>query len=361
MIPICQVRLTEDEIQACCDVLRSGNLREGEKTRQFEDQFATMMGVKHAISVTSGTAALHLAYFSLLEPGDEVLVPAFTFISTASMVMLSGAKPVFCDIDPDTWTLSVEECERKKTERTKAVAPVHLFGNSCDIQSIQSFAQQNKLSVIWDAAQALGSQYKGKSVASYADIACFSFYPTKNMTTGEGGMITTDSDELAQKIRALKSHGESDRYQHPSVGFNYRITDLQAVLGIFQLEKVQQFIAKRKQVAQYYIESFKNNPAIQLQKETSDSNPSYNYFSIGLQLDKLNVSRDEFVQQLKDEGVQSAVHYPIPLNKQPCFESSETLSVSESLANRIVALPIHPYLNHEDIEIVANTINKLTS
>ena len=361
-IPLSQVSFGDAEIKACAEVLRSGFLREGRKTRDFEEAFRLQVGTRFAVTTSSGTAALHLVYQALLQPGDEVLVPAFTFIATASMVAMTGAKPIFCDVDPNTWTLDPSEIEKKITPKTRAIAGVHLFGNSCDMGLIGKIAKTHKLKMIWDAAQSLGTRYQSRDIAGFPDAVCFSFYPSKNMTTGEGGMITTDDDQLASKVRYLKSHGETEKYIHSMIGFNYRMTDIEAALGLLQLSQLDDFLVKRKKIAARYEKVFQKNPLLKLQKQTPGSAHSFNYFSIVLDIDTMSVSRDEFLKALQNEGVQCAVYYPRPLHLQPCFSDNGALScpVSESLADRILSLPMHPFLSDEDVDYVIEVVEDKT-
>ena len=359
-IHLSQTQFGDEEAKACAEVLRSGNLREGRKTKDFEDAFRLHAGVKHAVATSSGTSALHLVYQALLQPGDEVIVPAFTFIATASMVAMTGAKPVFCDVDPDTWVMDPADVERKITSKTRAIAGVHLFGNSCDIARIQKIAAPKKIKLIWDAAQSLGTRYQSRDVAEAADAVCFSFYPSKNMTTGEGGMVTTNDAELAAKVRFLKSHGETEKYIHTMIGFNYRMTDIEAVLGLLQLSSLEGFLARRKKIAARYEQAFKQIPGIQTQRVTPGSEHSWNYFTIALDTKKLSISRDEFMKQLQNRGVQCAVYYPRPLHLQPCFPGGKTgsLPVTESLASRILSIPMHPFLTDEDVDYVIESVQE---
>ncbi|MBI4971298.1 MAG: DegT/DnrJ/EryC1/StrS family aminotransferase [Candidatus Omnitrophica bacterium] len=338
--------------------MRSGRLREGAKTRELEEAFKSRTGVSHAVAASSGTAALHLAYLAMLQPGDEVLVPSFTFIATASMIVMAGGRPVFCDIEPDTWTLDPAEIEKRLTPKTKAIAGVHLFGNACDIATIQKIADKRGLGIIWDAAQALGTSYQGRDLAQYRDAVCFSFYPTKNMTTGEGGMVATNDEVMAAKIRLLKNHGHTEKYVHQIVGFNYRMSEVEAAIGKVQLSQLDSFIEKRKKLANIYIEAFRGNASFKIQSVTAGANHSYNYFSIALNTDQLSVSRDEFAKALDGEGVQNAVHYPRGLHQQPAFSglANGVLPHAESLSGRILSLPMSPFLNEVDIRYASEKV-----
>ncbi len=279
-IPIGEVRLDEDDIEAVVAVLRTGNLRQGAVTAEFEREFAAFTGAKHAVAVSSGTAALHLAYLVTLQPGDEVLVPSFTFFATASMVVAAGGKPIFCDVDADTFGLSVEEAEKRRTERTKAVAPVHLFGAAADVSGIQELAGRHDWAIVWDAAQAHGTTYGGQDVGSLPGLTCYSFYPSKNMTTGEGGMITTDDADLATQLRLLRSQGAGKKYVHTVIGYNLRLTDFQAALGLAQLRKLPTWLETRRRNAAILLEAVAEVPFLAPQKVEPGSQHAYHQFSV---------------------------------------------------------------------------------
>lgn len=363
-ISIAQVSIDDDGIDEVVAVLRSGRLREGPVCRTFEERFAENTGARFAVAVSSGTAALHIAYAALLEPEDEVLVPAFTFIATASMVSIVGARPVFCDVDPRTYNLDVEDARRRITPRTKAVAPVHLFGNPCDVEAVQALADEFGLKIIWDAAQAHGATYGSRDVGAIDDVACYSFYPTKNMTTGEGGMVTTNDEALYEKLKLLRSHGQSGKYYHPTLGFNYRLTDIMAALGLNQLGKLQGWIQRRRDNARYLTELLIDVPGVQTPVEQPGGESSFNLYSIVLDIDELQCSRDEFVDLLGAENIGSAVHYPRSLHQQPAFADlidEVHLPVSEDLSRRILSLPAHPNLSHEELDAVAAAVRKIAT
>lgn len=362
MIQISQIQFENEEFEAVRHVLASGQLREGPKTAEFEKMFAVRTGAEHAIAASSGTAALHLAYMAALNPGDEVLVPAFTFFATASMVLAAGCVPVFCDVDPKTWVLTAQEVEKRLSPKTRAIAGVHLFGNVCEIEQIERLAKKHSLKLIWDAAQSMGSCYGRRDVGAFADAVCFSFYPTKNMTTGEGGMVTVKDDALAAKIRLLKAHGQTGRYIHEMVGYNYRMTDVEAALGLVQLNKLERFLNRRRQIAAQYTHFFSSQKGFSIQEVTENAEHSWNYFSVVPDPDYLRLSREEFIRSLNLEGVPTAIHYPRPLHLQPCFSEYQTgsLPVAEKLADQIVALPIHPFLSEADVSFILEKIQKVT-
>lgn len=363
-IPITQVALDEDEIAEVVAVLRSGRLREGPVCREFEERFAAHVGARYAVSVSSGTAALHIAYAALLEPGDEVLVPAFTFIATASMVVMVEARPVFCDVDPRTFTLDVEDARRRITPRTRAMAPVHLFGNPCDVDAIRALADEYGLKIIWDAAQAHGARYDGRDVGSFDDVVCYSFYPSKNMTTAEGGMITTNDKTLYEKCKLLRSHGQASKYYHILLGFNYRLTDVMAALGSKQLEKLDNWVRQRRTNAGYLSERLADILGIQTPIEQPNGESSFNLYSILLDLNQFRCDRDEFVRLLNAENIGATVHYPRPLHQQPAFgESADDVSlpVSEDLSRRILSLPVHPALDRAELDLVVAAVSKVAT
>lgn len=230
-IGMAEIRLTDNEIEAAVKVLKSGALRQGKECKAFEQAFAEKVGAGYAVTNANGSAALHLAYMTFLAPGDEVLVPSFTFIATASMVTAAGGKPVFCDVDRETFLIDLADAARKLTEKTKAIAPVHLFGNPCDIDAVQAFAKQHDLTIVWDAAQAHGAQYKNQDIGSVGDFVCYSFYPSKNMFVGEGGMVCTNNADYAEKLRFLRTHGQTGKYYHTLLGLNYRMTSFRQPLA----------------------------------------------------------------------------------------------------------------------------------
>ncbi len=361
-IPIAHVSLTDEEIEAAVAVLRSGRLRAGAVCEAFEEAFAAQVGARYALSVSSGTAALHLAYAALLQPGDEVLVPAFTFIATASMVSMVGARPVFCDVDPETFTLDVADARRRVTPRTRAVVAVHLFGNPADVAGIRALADEFGLKVIWDAAQAHGARYAGQDVGALDDVVCYSFYPSKNMTTGEGGMITTNDPVLYERMRLLRSHGERRRYEHVLLGFNYRLTDVMAAIGLRQLAKLPTWVAQRRAHARYLAERLADVPGLRPQKEQPGGESSYNLFTVVLDPDRFHGDRDTFVRLLQAENVGVAVHYPRPLHRQPVYAPEHGhlhLPVAEALSARVFSLPVHPHLSSADLEAIVRGVRKV--
>ena len=269
MIPINAPKIGKEEIEAVVKVLESGilthGLGAGPMVTQFEKDFAKFVGAKHAIAVNTGTAALHLALSAAdIKTGDEVILPSFTFVATAEVVVIAGAKPVFVDIDPETYNISPEKIEKRITEKTKAVMPVDLYGLPANMQPIKEIAEKHGLIIIEDAAQAHGASYIGKPLGTFADAACWSFYASKNMTTGEGGMVTTNDDELAKKIRFMRSHGEKEKYKSIMLGHNYHMPEIQAAIGSVQLEKLPIFLDKRRENAKKLTANLKDTEKLEL-------------------------------------------------------------------------------------------------
>nr|MDO8134547.1 DegT/DnrJ/EryC1/StrS family aminotransferase [Candidatus Njordarchaeum guaymaensis] len=252
-IPVADPYITREDVRAVAQAIKNKRLSQGQYVDRFEREFASYLGRKHALAAMNGTAALHLAIMSVgVKPGDEVIVPSFTFIATSNCVLYAGAKPVFVDIDPNTYNIDPEKIERLISPRTKAIIPVHYAGQPADMDPILEIAERRGLCVIEDAAEAHGATYKNRKAGAIGELGCFSFYPNKNMTTGEGGMLATDDDEIAEKVRLLRSHGQDSRYHHVTIGYNYRMTDMQAALGMVQLRRLDRILRKKREAAEYY-------------------------------------------------------------------------------------------------------------
>ncbi|HJU10040.1 MAG TPA: DegT/DnrJ/EryC1/StrS aminotransferase family protein [Candidatus Binataceae bacterium] len=361
-IPIARVQLDEEELDAAVAVLRSGYLVGGSTVEEFERHFARTVGARYAVAVSSGTAALHVSYLALIKPGDEVLVPGFTHISTASMVHFAGGTPILCDVDRRTFTLSADDAASKITCRTAAIVPVHLFGNACDIEAVNQIATQHCLKVIWDACQAHATRYRGSNIGGFGDAVVYSFYPTKNITTAEGGMIVMGDRQLYERCRLLRNHGESRRYFHESFGLNYRMTELSGALGLGQLNKLPGFTAKRRSNAAYLTKRLGAVDGIAVPYVADGVEHSFHQFSILLEIERLRGTRDDFVEGLRKKGVEAAIHYPRALNQQPVFaERAVRLPNCEWLSARIVSLPVHPRLSDADLDQVAGAVIEVTA
>jgi perosamine synthetase len=356
------VQLDKRELLAVQQVLQSGHLRAGRVTEDFEKRFAQVVGSRFAVAVSSGTAALFLAYRVMLEPGDEVIVPDFTFVATAAMATAAGAKPIFADVDPETFALDPADVERKITPRTRAIVPVHLFGHPAEIPRLLQIAKRHQLRVIWDAAQAHGARSNGRDAGSFPDVVCYSFYPTKNMTTGEGGMLTTSDPALATEFELLRSHGEESRYTHVRVGFNFRLTDIAAALGRTQLARLPLSIRKRRRNAAFLTYGLRDLPGVLSPRVAPGVEHSFNLFTIRVDPEVLGVSRDEFQRSLAGHGIETAVHYPLPLHRQPIFlgqGSDAEFPVSTRLAQTVLSLPVHPGLIQADLKCIIRAVRKI--
>lgn len=337
-------------------------MRAGRITEDFEQKFARAVGARFAVAVSSGTAALFLAYRTVLNPGDEVIVPDFTFAATAAMVVAAGARPVFADVDPETFTLAPSDVERRITRRTKALAPVHLFGNPADIAGLLRLARRHRLRLIWDAAQAHGARLSGRDVGSFPDVVCYSFYPSKNMTTGEGGMLTTSDPRLAAEFRLLRSHGEQERYRHVRVGFNFRLTDIAAAIGRVQLTKLPAAVHRRRQNARILSRALAYLPGIKIPQPAPNADHAFNLYTIWLDVRVLGFSREQFQEALARRGIETAVHYPLPLHRQPIFRgygNDRDFPVSTRLAEGVVSLPVHPGLSRRDLERIVRAVREV--
>ena len=364
LIPIAKPMFSEKTIRDVSDVLRSGYIRQGPKTKEFEEKFKERFGAKHAYALSTGTAALHVAYLSILKPSDEVIVPSFTFLATASMVFYSQGRPVFADIDPGTFIMDPEDVKKKITSRTKAIVPVHLFGNAANMSALGDIAEDHGIYLISDSAQAHGTEYNGKDLGSFDDLNCYSFYPSKSMTTGEGGMVTTNDDDLDRLGRLIRSHGDDGRYHHVMLGLNYRMTDIAAVIGLNQLADLDSYLAERRKNGKYLRERIERIDGLHPQKIEKGVNHSYSYFSLAMDLEQFRCSRDQFLEALSAENVDCAVHYPIPLTKQPAITNlmrPEECPISEDISNKIFSLPMHPELIGSDLEKIVEGVDKVAN
>jgi dTDP-4-amino-4,6-dideoxygalactose transaminase len=352
MIPIARPMIGAEEQEAVMKVLTTGQLAQGEQTAAFEMAFAEICQVKEAIAVSSGTAALHLALLAHgIGAGDEVITTPFSFAATANTIKLVGATPVFVDIEPDTCNIDPAAVEAAITPRTKAIMPVHLYGNPADLGHLVPLCQKHGLILIEDACQAHAAAVDGKPVGGFG-TGCFSFYPTKNVTTGEGGVVTTNDPAVADQVRLWRSHGQRERYQHVALGYNYRMTDIQAAIGVVQLKKLERFTKQRIANAAILTERLAGHV------RTPVVRPGHRhvYHQYTIQVDG---DRDGFIQALRERGVGSAVHYPIPIHKQPYYQEQGfdmALPVSEAAARRVISLPVHPALSDDDLATVAREV-----
>jgi len=325
----------------------------------FEKKFAEYLGAKHALSCCNGTVALHLSLLALgIGPGDEVIVPTLTYVATANAVKYTGATPVLADAEPDTWNIDAEKIEPLITPRTKAIIPVPLYGHPCDMDRINGMAEKHGFYVIEDAAEALGTRYKGRLSGSIADISTFSFYGNKTLTTGEGGMVVTDNDDLSSRVRLLKGQGMDlqRRYWFPVVGYNYRMTNIEAAIGLAQLENVGRFIEKRRLIAQWYKESLEEIPGIVLPAEKEYALHSYWMYTI-LIGEEFGSNRDATMDMLQKNGVETRPMF-YPMHIMPVYkEGSGRLKIAEQIASKGINLPTFYDMREDDVKFIASLLN----
>jgi len=370
-IPQSKPWIDEDEINEVVDTLRSGWLTMGPKTAKFEQLLAEYLGVKHVIVVNSCTAALHLSLVALgIGPGDEVITTTYTFAATADVILHVGAKPVFVDIETKTYNIDPEKIKEAITPRTKAIMPVHFAGHPCDMKEIMDISENNHLYVIEDAAHALGAEYLGKKIGSIGHTTCFSFYATKDITTGEGGAATTNDDQLAEKIRKLRLHGitadawkrhskGSWYYEITESGFKYNITDIQSAIGIHQIKKLDKFIDLRRKIAQTYSSELKEIKEIVTPCVKAEVKHAYHLYPILLK----GMDRDSFVQKMNATGISCSVHF-IPLHLHPLYQrlfafKKGDFPNAEWVYEREASLPLFPRMTKDEVRYVTDSIKKI--
>jgi len=365
MIPVNMPLMGKEEINAVTKVLKTGvltgRLGSGPMAKQFEDNFARFAGARHAIAANSGTAALHMSLWAKdIKVGDEVILPSFTFIATAEAVALVGAKPVFVDIKPNTYNIDSEKIGPAITGKTRAIMPVDLYGLPAEMDKIREIADKRNLLVVEDAAQAHGASYRGKPPGHFADVACWSLYASKNMTTGEGGMITTDNDEYAEKLRLLRSHGEKEEYKAALLGHNYRMPEIEAAIGIEQLKKLPTFVEKRRRNAEALTEKLSDVKKLALPTEPTGCKSSWYLYTVRIQKGNLK-DRDAVVQDLRKRSVGAAVYYHTPIHLMPYYRQHESyhLPETEKAAEQVFSLPVHPGLKAAEVSYVVKAVKQV--
>ncbi len=361
-VPFMSTALTEADIAAVTAVLKTGMLRQASRCAELEDRWSKLTDAKHSMTCANGTCALQLAYEPLFEPGDEVLVPAWSYIATVSMVVARGGVPVFVEADPETFQIDVADLARKVTGKTTAIAATHLYGCPVDIDGVQKVAAKHGLKVIYDAAQAHLSRWKGKGIGAFGDAVTYSLYATKNLATGEGGLITCNDDTLARDIKLLRSHGETDKYLHERVGYNYRMNDLTGALGCSRLDRLQDQTDKRRAAAARYDSILAEIDAIATPVTTPGAEPVYHLYTCKLDLSKVTCTRDEFCKALGAEGVPTATHYPRSLPHQPALKkyAKNDTPVADGLSAVVFSLPMHHDLTDDHFRIVGEALHKVT-
>lgn len=359
-IPLCRMFVDDEIKKAVIDVIDGGQYVKGENGEKLEEEFAAFCRAKHGVAVSSGTAAIFLALKALgVGSGDEVIIPSFSFVATASPVMLLGATPIFADIDPKTYTMDPEGVRKLISSKTKVIMPVHLYGHPADMQSIMELAWENDIKVVEDACQAHGAMAFSHMVGTIGDAACFSYFPSKNMTVaGEGGMITTNDADLARKMQMMKDHGRTDRHTTTMFGFNFRLSEIHAAIGRIQLKHLPEWIEARRKNAEIYTDLMKDIDVIQLPYEASWAKHVYHLYVIS------TPRRDELARYLKEKGIATGIHYYIPIHKQPYILEnypSVELKSTEHCSKRVLSLPLDPQISRKEIERVTDEIRNLIS
>lgn len=354
MIPIAKPMIGEEEKKAVLEVLESGILAQGPRVKAFENAFANYIGTKYAVATSSGTTALHTALLACgIKSGDEVITTPFTFIASANAILYCNAKPVFADIDERTFNIDPEEVKERITRRTKALLVVHLYGQPCDMRAITEICEDYNLKLIEDACQAHGAEYKGRKVGSFGDAACFSFYPTKNMTTGEGGMLTTSSREVAERARLIREHGSRVRYEHIALGYNYRMTDIAAAIGLVQLTKLEEMNAKRRANAERLSRELEGVDGITPPYVAPYAKHVFHQYTVRVE------DRAEVIRRLEAAEIGYGIHYPKPVHRQELYLKlgyEESLPRAEEASREVLSLPVHPALSDAELERIARVV-----
>ena len=356
MIPISKPFIGAEEKQAVMEVLDSGMLVQGPRTSQLEEKFAALCQTKYAVATSSGTSALHIALLAHgIGAGDEVITSPFTFFATVSSILYTGATPVFVDINDETFNLDPDLIESAITPRTKAIMPVHLYGYPCDMTAIMKIAEKHGLVIVEDAAQAVGASLNGKMTGSFG-TGCFSLYATKNVMSVEGGIITTDDETIAKSCKLIRNHGMERRYYHDRLGYNLRMTDLHAAIGLAQFERLEKFTEARTKNA-----SLLNAKLSSVITPTVKSGYKHVWHQYTIKVQHRD--RDEAVKFLNENGVGTGIFYPVPAYaQQPCLDAGikqPALPVTEKVVKEVISLPVHPLLSQEDLDTIVSVVNKL--
>lgn len=365
-IPLSRPELTEDDIKAVLAVLKTPHLSLGPKITEFEELVARYIGGKYAVAVNSGTSGLHLAVLAAgIKRDDEVITTPFSFIASANCLLYVGAKPVFVDIDPVTLNMDTNLVEEKITEKTKAILPVHVFGIPCEMEAIKSIADKYRLKVIEDACEAIGAEYKGQKVGTFGLAGIFAFYPNKQLTTGEGGVVVTNEKKLADEIKSLRNQGRKNNGKwltHERLGYNYRLSDIHAALGISQLQRIEEILEKRQQVASYYLEHLSQIEEIELPARPRQVKVSWFVFVIRLKPPFKKRHRDAIMSILRQKGIECGNYFP-PIHLQPFYQKmfgfkKGMFPITESVSERTIALPFFNYLREKEVRYVCDNLKE---
>jgi dTDP-4-amino-4,6-dideoxygalactose transaminase len=348
-----KVTINEEMRKAVNEVFDSGMFTMGKKTLEFEEKFAEFMGSRFAIACTNGTVAIELVLQSLgLKQDDEIIVPSHTAFPTIEPILQLGAKPIFAEIDSKTYTLDPEDIRKKITNKTKAIIPVHIYGNPVNLDPIKELCEINNIYLIEDCCQAHNAEYKGKKVGTVGVAGCFSFYPSKNMTVcGEGGMIITDNEEIYKNCKKLLNHGQDGTYNHVVLGHNYRLSEIHCAIGIKQLELLDSFTKRRREIAKLYTENLKETSLV-LPHEEEYAKHAYHLYVIRTEASK----RDRIIEDLKKEQIYCGIHYPIACHQQKVIKESVSLPITESVVTEIISLPTYPLLTDEEVIMICDKI-----
>jgi len=356
VIPIARPQMGEEEKDLVWSALSSGMLAQGARVRELEERFAAFVGVPHAVATSSGTTALHLALLaSGVGPGDEVITVPFTFIASANSILYTGARPAFIDIDERTFNMDPGLIEAAITPRTRAIMPVSLYGQPADMPAIAAIAERHGLAVVEDAAQSHGAAIGERRSGSWG-AGCFSFYPTKNMTTGEGGMVTTHDAELAERVHLTREHGMKVRYHHDILGYNFRMTDIHASIGLAQLDKLPAYNRRRRQIAERYDAELRG---VIVPSVAEGVTHVYHQYTIRVH------RRDAFADRLRELGVGTGIYYPIPVHRQKPFLAlgygDEHVPVTDRLTGQVLSIPVHPSLTDDEVSTVIAAVNRVAA
>jgi dTDP-4-amino-4,6-dideoxygalactose transaminase len=357
----------KEEVDAATEVLRSGILSEksgmGPRVLEFEKEFARYVGAKHAVAMTSGTASLHAALLIAgVKQGDEVVLPSFTFHSIAEVVLLAGAQPVFADVDADTYTVTADTIESAMTRNTKAIMPVDLYGLPADLSPLKKLAKERGVALIEDAAQAHGAEYEGVKIGSIGDMTCFSFCAGNNMTTGEGGMVTTNDDDYSERLRMLRAHGEQRPFWPVMIGHNYRMSELLAAIGLSQLRKLPLFIEQRRKNAQFLNEKIGLLGKVIRPKEPKGRKHAWHLYTLRLRGANAG-KRNKIIEKLRSKNIEASAYYESPLHMLPLYRDLSTtrrpLPETEKACRQVFSIPVHPKLTGPELEYISDTLKRV--